>query len=43
MAARIADAMPGTLFAALQGCGHLAYLERPGLVHESIAALINAR
>ena len=42
MAARIADAMPGARLGVIDGCGHFPYLERPDMVHELVAGLINA-
>lgn len=42
MAARIADAIPAARLTTLDGCGHFAYLERPDLVHQLVADLLNA-
>jgi proline iminopeptidase len=41
MAARIADAIPGSRLEVLTGCGHFAYLERPEVIHRHVRALIN--
>jgi proline iminopeptidase len=43
MAARIADAIPGSRLEVLPECGHFAYLEHPELVHDHVRALINTR
>lgn len=40
MAAEIAEAIPGSRFTVLRGCGHFSYVEQPQQVHEHVAALI---
>lgn len=43
LAAHIADAMPSGRLAIVPECGHFAYLEAPGAVHEHVTALLENR
>jgi len=40
LAHEIADAVPGARLKIIEGCGHIATLERPGAVNEALNAFL---